>query len=320
MDGVAGVQFAVWAPNAERVSVIGDFNGWDTDANPMQVHPEAGVWECFIPGVRAGALYKYQIFSRYDDYQASKGRSVRLRGRDPAPNGVEGVGPFRLRMGRSGMDGEARRRNRHRGADLHLRSPPRFLGARSRGGQPLAHLPGNGRPAGRVCARHGFHPRGVYAGVGASLRRVLGLPDRRLLRTHQPVRHAAGFHVPGGYPPPARHRRHPRLGARALPHRRPRAGLLRRHAPLRTRRSAPGPASGLGHVRVQLRPQRGAQFSHQQRAVLVRPLPHRRPARGRRGFDALPGLRAARGRVDPQPLRRQGEPGGHRLSADAERR
>jgi 1,4-alpha-glucan branching enzyme len=71
-DGVAGTEFAVWAPNAERVAVIGDFNGWDTDANPMQVHPEAGVWECFIPGVRAGSLYKYQIYSRFNEYQASK--------------------------------------------------------------------------------------------------------------------------------------------------------------------------------------------------------------------------------------------------------
>jgi 1,4-alpha-glucan branching enzyme len=60
-NGVAGVDFAVWAPNASRVSVVGDFNGWNPDAHPLTRRHEAGVWERFIPGVTAGALYKYRI-------------------------------------------------------------------------------------------------------------------------------------------------------------------------------------------------------------------------------------------------------------------
>ena len=71
-DQARGVHFAVWAPNAERVSVIGDFNGWDKNAHPMQLRPEAGVWEAFIPGIGAGALYKYRITSRGKSYHADK--------------------------------------------------------------------------------------------------------------------------------------------------------------------------------------------------------------------------------------------------------
>ncbi|HWY24761.1 MAG TPA: 1,4-alpha-glucan branching enzyme, partial [Nevskia sp.] len=61
VDGVAGVRFACWAPNARRVSVVGDFNGWDARRYPMRKRIEAGVWELFIPRLQAGALYKYDI-------------------------------------------------------------------------------------------------------------------------------------------------------------------------------------------------------------------------------------------------------------------
>ena len=71
-DGQAGTRFAVWAPNAGAVSVIGDFNEWDDARHPMILRPEAGVWECFIPGVGSGALYKYRIVSNYDDYRVDK--------------------------------------------------------------------------------------------------------------------------------------------------------------------------------------------------------------------------------------------------------
>jgi 1,4-alpha-glucan branching enzyme len=61
LDGIAGVAFAVWAPNARRVSVVGDFNMWDGRRHPMRHRHESGVWELFIPGVAPGALYKYEI-------------------------------------------------------------------------------------------------------------------------------------------------------------------------------------------------------------------------------------------------------------------
>lgn len=63
-NGVKGVLFAVWAPSAERVSVIGDFNGWDGRCHPMRVRGSSGVWEIFIPGVGEGEHYKFEIRSR----------------------------------------------------------------------------------------------------------------------------------------------------------------------------------------------------------------------------------------------------------------
>ncbi|MBI3875858.1 MAG: 1,4-alpha-glucan branching protein GlgB [Verrucomicrobia bacterium] len=61
VDGVPGTCFAVWAPNAQRVSVVGDFNGWDGRYHPMRLLGVSGVWELFIPGVGEGALYKFEV-------------------------------------------------------------------------------------------------------------------------------------------------------------------------------------------------------------------------------------------------------------------
>jgi 1,4-alpha-glucan branching enzyme len=72
VGGIAGVNFAVWAPNAELVSVIGDFNRWNPDKHPMQVWPGAGIWELFIPHVGSGDRYKFHIRSRYNNYRADK--------------------------------------------------------------------------------------------------------------------------------------------------------------------------------------------------------------------------------------------------------
>ena len=60
-DGVAGVGFAVWAPNAQRVAVVGDFNGWDSRRHPMRLRYPAGVWELFVPRVSPGARYKFDV-------------------------------------------------------------------------------------------------------------------------------------------------------------------------------------------------------------------------------------------------------------------
>ena len=61
VDGVPGVSFAVWAPNAQRVSVVGSFNDWDGRCHPMRSLGPSGVWEIFIPGVTEGALYKFEV-------------------------------------------------------------------------------------------------------------------------------------------------------------------------------------------------------------------------------------------------------------------
>jgi 1,4-alpha-glucan branching enzyme len=73
IEGVTGVNFAVWAPNAQVVSVIGDFNDWQRGVTPMRLrHIDLGVWECFVPGLEAGAVYKYAIISRFHNYMVDK--------------------------------------------------------------------------------------------------------------------------------------------------------------------------------------------------------------------------------------------------------
>ena len=61
VGGVTGTRFAVWAPNASRVSVVGDFNSWDGRRHVMRLHPGNGIWEIFVPGIGNGTLYKYEI-------------------------------------------------------------------------------------------------------------------------------------------------------------------------------------------------------------------------------------------------------------------
>ena len=72
-EGVTGVQFIVWAPNAKRVSVVGDFNGWNAEANPCCSRTdESGIWEGFVAGLGEGSLYKYHIESRFHHYAANR--------------------------------------------------------------------------------------------------------------------------------------------------------------------------------------------------------------------------------------------------------
>src|SRR5262245_9603437 len=63
-DGTRGFLFAVWAPNARSVAVIGDVNGWDRNASPLRPRESSGIWEGFVAGVQPGDRYKYAIASR----------------------------------------------------------------------------------------------------------------------------------------------------------------------------------------------------------------------------------------------------------------
>jgi 1,4-alpha-glucan branching enzyme len=71
-DGVSGTRFAVWAPNAAAVSVIGDFNGWDRRAHPLTSRGSSGIWNAFVPGVGQGALYKYHVVSGHGAYESER--------------------------------------------------------------------------------------------------------------------------------------------------------------------------------------------------------------------------------------------------------
>jgi 1,4-alpha-glucan branching enzyme len=67
-----GTHFAVWAPDAERVSVIGDFNGWNKKSHPLRPRGQSGIWEGFVAGVGKGEVYKYHVASRYKRYRVEK--------------------------------------------------------------------------------------------------------------------------------------------------------------------------------------------------------------------------------------------------------
>ncbi len=88
-NGIAGTWFRVWAPNAERISVVGDFNGWSRDAHMMQPRKDgSGVWELFVPGIKEGMIYKYRIDSRYLGYQVDKGDPFAVHWECPPKTGT----------------------------------------------------------------------------------------------------------------------------------------------------------------------------------------------------------------------------------------
>jgi 1,4-alpha-glucan branching enzyme len=78
-----GTLFAVWAPNATRVCVKGDFNGWDDKANPLRPRGNSGIWEGFVPGVGGGARYKFHIVSRHDGFRVDKADPFALHSEVP---------------------------------------------------------------------------------------------------------------------------------------------------------------------------------------------------------------------------------------------
>ena len=121
VDGVTGTAFAVWAPSARAVSVVGDFNYWDGRIHPMRSLGSSGIWELFLPGVGDGARYKYEILApgRRDP---PEGRPGRVRDRGPAQDGVGRARPA-ARVGRRGVAGGA--------AQVDARSKARCRSTRS---------------------------------------------------------------------------------------------------------------------------------------------------------------------------------------------
>ncbi|MDF2687100.1 MAG: glgB, partial [Microvirga sp.] len=97
IDSVPGVRFAVWAPNARRVSVVGDFNAWDGRRNPMRLRREAGVWELFVPRLGPGERYKFEVVGPHGQLLPQKADPI-ARAAEAAPGSASVVArsePFR---------------------------------------------------------------------------------------------------------------------------------------------------------------------------------------------------------------------------------
>jgi 1,4-alpha-glucan branching enzyme len=99
LDGVAGTAFAVWAPQASRVSVVGDFNHWDGRRHPMRRRHPTGIWEIFLPGVAAGVRYKYELRSAAGELLPQKADPYALRAElRPATASIVAPLPPRVRL------------------------------------------------------------------------------------------------------------------------------------------------------------------------------------------------------------------------------
>ncbi len=305
LEGVAGVAFAVWAPNAQpgqrgrRLQRLGRPPPSDAQAHRVRrlgaVHPRPR---------RPASVYKYEIKGPTGGLLPLKADPLAFAAEQPPATASIVARARRLALGAM-QDWMASRaaRQRARRADLDLRVPSRLLDARARGGQPLSHLRELADRLIPYVKDMGFTHLELLPVIGVSRSTAPGAISRsacsrRPAATAAPSDfarfvdrcHQAGIGVildwvPGHFP--------------TDPHG---LGYFDGTAPLRARRSAPGLPPRLEHADLQLRSARGRELPARQRAVLARALSHRR-APGRCGrLDALSRLLAQAGRVDPEPV------------------
>ncbi len=131
-QGQAGVLFAVWAPNAKYVSVVGDFNSWNPQSHPLKMRgDESGIWEGFIPGIRKGALYKFHIVSHHNNYQTQRADPFAF-GSEISPGTASRVCDLKYSWKDSQWMKERKKRNAH---DAPISIYELHLGSWRRGGE-----------------------------------------------------------------------------------------------------------------------------------------------------------------------------------------
>ena len=316
---MAGVHFAVWAPNAASVAVMGDWNGWSKTAQELRAHGGSGIWQGFVPGVREGAAYKYHVRSRYAGYAADKADPFAVFAEVPPETGSR---VWRLDHA-WGDHAWMAARARHNALDapqavyeVHLGSwrrdpaaPSRLLGYREIAPLLAAHVRALGFTHVELLPvmEHPFYGSWGYQTTGyfaASSR--YGTPQDLMFLID--TLHQAGIGVildwvPSHFPTDE-HGLGYFDGTHLFEHADPRQGF---HPDWQSF------IFNYGRNEVK-------SFLLSSALFWIDKLPRRRAPGGRRGVDALPRLLPQGRRVDPQPSRRPREPRGHRLPAPHERR
>ncbi len=194
LEGVRGVHFAVWAPSARRVSVVGDFNRWDGRVNPMRARGSSGIWELFVPELAEGAIYKYEVIGPTGAMLPLKADPYAFRA-ELRPN----TGSVVVNLDTySGLTTDWINQRAQKNwlespisvYEVHLGSWRRVPEDQ----QSLAHLPRTRRSAHSLRQGSRLHPHRTASHHGASLRWLLGLSDDWLFRRHQPLRLSRGIH------------------------------------------------------------------------------------------------------------------------------
>ena len=315
-DGEQGTHFAVWAPNAASVSVVGDFNGWNPATHPLTGRADSsGIWEGFIPGVRAGSIYKYHIVSRQAATPSTRrirSPSTARRRRAPPPSS----GTCRMSGATASGWAPAARVNAHDAPwsiyEVHLGSWRRVPEEHNRW----------------LTYRELAHAVGDYV-VEMGFTHVELLPVME-----HPFYGSWGYQVTGYFAPTSRygtpqdfmyfvdhlHQRGIGVILDWVPSHFPsdEHGLayfdgthLYEHADPRQGFHPEWNSSIFNYGRAEVR-----NFLASSALFWLRHLPHRCAARGRGRLHALPRLRAQGRRVDPEPLRRPREPGGGGVPQD----
>ncbi len=243
-----GTRFAVWAPNARSVAVVGDFNGWDGRSHPLAPRSDgSGIWEAQVDGAHVGHRYKYRVSSAVSDYQADKSDPFAFAA-EVSPRTASVVASLDYEW----QDARWMRERKHANAlsapmsiyEMHLgswrrdpASPDRLL-SYGEIADPLADYAldmGFTHVELMPVTEHPFYGSWGYQTTGYFA------PTSRYGTPHDFMALVDQLHQRG-------HRRDPRLGAVALSQRRARARLFRRHASVRARRSSPGLSTPSGEA------------------------------------------------------------------------
>ena len=148
VDDQAGTYFAVWAPNAEAVSVIGDFNGWRRGMHPLRPRASSGIWEGFVPGVGVGAVYKYHVASRLNGFRVDKADPYAFETELPPRTGSVVAVPIHEWQDAEWMAS----RGRHQGLDTPMTIYEAHLGSWQRAPEDPSRLLTYGEIAPRLAA------------------------------------------------------------------------------------------------------------------------------------------------------------------------